>query len=106
MSKSNKTFQKYDLHWDQETSAIEIEIWLIQQGEDWIKERGRTLFFHYRELQNLLWPNYDSHEWSDLMLKTILENRITTVIGPKDAGKTHGMAKYALTDYFCFPRET
>jgi hypothetical protein len=96
-------FEKW---WPDDWSLIDAHVWWIQQGEDYLKAQGRTLFYHYRELQSLLWVNYQHHEWSDLMLKTILENRITAVLGPKDAGKTHVMARFALTDYFCFPRDT
>jgi hypothetical protein len=68
---------------------------------------GEGLFYHYRVLQQLLWPDDDHHRWSDLMLKQILEKRVTVIIGPKDSGKTHcALAKFGLTDYFCFPNET
>lgn len=77
-------------------------------GELWVdgEKRNIPLFDLYRDLQSFLWPDDDHHEWSDLMLKTILEERITVVQGPKDCGKTHGMAKFALCDYFSFPNET
>ena len=67
---------------------------------------GAPLFDLYRELQTILWPDYHHNHWSDLILKTILENRLTAIQGGKDSGKTNTMARYALTDYFCFPRET
>ena len=70
------------------------------------KEYGEGLFEHFRRMQNLLWPDEDDHRWSNLMLSTILTNRITVVAGAKDSGKTHTMTKFALTDYFCFPQET
>lgn len=41
------------------------------------------------------------------MLQEILNNRITTIMGPKDSGKTHvALSRFGLTDYFCFPQET
>ncbi len=101
-----RTFSRYNLHWNVSTSPIAIEIYCIRQGAEWLASQGRTLFEHYRMLQTLIWPGYDHHEWSDLILRTILENRITVVQGSKDCGKTHGIARFALTDYFCFPRET
>ena len=67
---------------------------------------GAPLFDLYRELQTILWPDYDHHEWSDLILRNILNERLTSVQASKDAGKSHVIAKYALTDYFCFPDET
>jgi len=104
---ASKTFNLYDLTWNHEDdNLITVEIWMIRQGEDYLKKQGRTLFQHYRQLQSLLWPEDDHHEWSDLMLQTILEERITVVQGGKDSSKTHTMAKFGLTDYFCFPNET
>ncbi len=100
------TFERYGLEWNLDVSPIDVEIYCIRQGEPWIKSQGRSLFHHYRELQSLLWPAYDHHDWSDLILRTILENRITAVLGPKDAAKTNSMARFALADYLCFPRET
>lgn len=99
-------WEAFGLTWDAEVTLIDVHIWCIQQGEDYLNKQGRSLFYHYRELQTLLFPSYQHNAWTDLMLKTILENRITAVLGPKDSGKTSTMARYALTDYFCFPRET
>lgn len=79
---------------------------MIRKGQDFCVAHGTSLFIHYRALQSLLFPSYDHHDWSDIVLKTILENRVTSVMGSKDSGKTTGMARYALCDYFCFPRET
>ena len=100
------TWDAYGKAWESDWSRIDVEVWCIQQGEEYLKAQGRSLFFHYRELQSLLWPDDDHHEWSDLMLKTFLENRITVVQGGKDSSKTHTMAKFGLTDYLCFPNTT
>lgn len=68
---------------------------------------GKGLFHHYRALQTILWPQgEDHHRWSDLMLREILANRITAIAGSRDSGKTHIIARFALTDYFTFPNET
>lgn len=100
----------YGVPWRDTSTAVGREIVCIQKGGAWIDEKGRTcgmgLFTHYRNLQTLLWPDYDHHRWSDLLLQSILDNRVTAILGPKDCGKTHGVAKFALSDYFCFPQET
>lgn len=106
-----ETFELYGLDWPKRTPQIEIERYMIQQGgmapHPKTKEPcGMGLFYHYRMLQTLLWPEDDHHEWSDLILKTIIEERITAVQGPKDASKTRTVSKWALTDYFCFPEES
>lgn len=97
---------KYGKSWKDEVDDLRIEFWNIQQGEEWLKSQGRTLFFHYKEAQQLLWPNEHHHRWSDLILEEILKNDITVLMGSKDSGKTHGMAKFGLVDYFCFPNDT
>lgn len=64
-------------------------------------------FEHYKNAQKLLWPTHDHHRWSDLILSTILQERLTIVTGPKDTGKTTvALAKFGLTDYFANPNNT
>lgn len=76
--------EKYGLKWPKGTDPFLIEKWCIRKGEEWIKSQGRTLFFHYKEAQKLLWPNEDHHRWSDLILEEILKNDITVLAGAKD----------------------
>lgn len=103
---SNSKKEKYGLLFEPDTKDLAIEFWAIQQGEAWCRAAGRSLFHHYREAQTLLWPEEDHHRWSDLILREILQNDITVLAGSKDSGKTRGMAKYGLVDYFCFPDNT
>lgn len=107
---SRQPINLYGLLWPSEYPTIKIIKECVRLGGQWKDDKGNLvgapLFQLYRDAQTVLWPSYNHHEWSDLILKTILENRITAVIGPKDAGKTHVMARFALTDYFFFPRET
>jgi hypothetical protein len=102
----SEKFSKYGYKWASGTSPLHIEFWNIKKGEEWLKQQGRSLFFHYKEAQKLLWPEEDHHRWSDLILQEIVQNDITVLLGSKDSGKTHGMTKFGLTDYFCFPDET
>jgi len=101
--------RRYNLVWE-DMDDLQIEMSCVRKGGKWKmadgKEYGNGLFEHFRRMQNLLWPDEDDHRWSNLMLSTILTNRITVVAGAKDSGKTHTMSKFALTDYFCFPQET
>jgi len=102
----SKSWEIYGQKWGGEIDRLQVEFWNIQKGEEWLGERGRSLFFHYREAQRLMWPDEDHHRWSDLILEEILKNDITVLLGSKDSGKTHGMTKFGLTDYFCFPDNT
>lgn len=103
------TIIKYGHTWPDTTHPVVIEMKAIQWGGKW-KSNGRGcgegLFHHYKALQTLLWPGLDHHRWSDLVLKSILENNIIAILGPKSSGKTHNVARFALTDYFCFPHNT
>jgi len=87
-------------------NTLDIELWNIQKGKEYLEKQGRSLYFHYRNAQSLLWPNDDHHRWSDLILKTFCENEITVLLGSSDSGKTWGMSKYILTDYWAFPEKT
>jgi len=103
--------ERYGDLWDIDVDNWEIliEREAIKRGGRWMKdgkEFGRGLFFHYRRIQSLIWPEDDHHRWSDLMLKSFVEETITAVLGPKDSSKTRSMAKFGLTDYFCFPNDT
>lgn len=103
--------RRYGLDWDEsQWTSLEIEKRFIQSGGYITMNRnryGEGLFHHYRELQSIIWPEgEDHHRWSDLMLKTILDNRITCLSGARDSGKTHIIGRYGLTDYFVFPLTT
>lgn len=102
---------RYGLEWGDGSNLLRIEMFFIQGGGYLTKDGkryGQGLFHHYKALQQLLWPEgEDHHRWSDLMLETILENRITAITGARDSGKTHvALSRFGLTDYFCFPDET
>lgn len=100
---------KYGLKWDADTDDLKIEFAMIRKGGKFElngRQWGEGLMFHYKAAQTLMWPEDDHHRWSDLILSEILNNSVTAILGPKDSGKTHSSAKYALTDYFVFPQET
>lgn len=98
--------EKYGIRFPATTPLLEIEFFMIRQGEKWLKDHGSDLYTHYRNAQALCWPDEDHHRWSDLILSEILKNDITSLMACKDSGKTHGMAKYALIDYWAFPDTT
>lgn len=98
------------MEWTANVTPIAAMVWLIRNNGQGKDIRGNPvqvpLFDLYRQLQSELWPEDDHHEWSDLMLRTMVAERITAVQGGKDSSKTHTMAKFALTDYLCFPEQT
>lgn len=96
---SRKTVARFGLDWPQDSKLIDVLIYCIRKGGQWKdattgRTVGASLFDLYREMQTVLWGDRcEHHDWSDLILRTILEQRITTVQGPKDSGKTHTMAR-------------
>jgi hypothetical protein len=85
---------------------IDVHFFFIRKGEEWLKQNGRSLFYHYRECFKILWPHHDCHRWADLILKTYLENDITVLLGCSDSSKTDTMSKIILVDYWCYPNDT
>jgi hypothetical protein len=108
MPKSKGIKSVYGMDWPEDTNPIDIEIYNIKDLNKKFtgRELGERLFPHYKRLQQLFWPEEDDHRWSDLILREILCNRITCIQGSKDCGKTHGITKFAIMDYACFPHET
>lgn len=103
----------YGCRFDATLPALEIEFIFIRAGGYLTginpfpeKVYGLGLFEHFKNAQSLLWPKDDHHRWSDLILKTILEERLTAVCGSRDSSKTRTLSKYVLTDYFAFPQTT
>lgn len=99
----------YGQTWPDHVSPLSIEFQFIKNGGYWNiggKQVGKGLFHHFRAAQTLLWPETEHNPWSDLILQNILENRITSVSGCRDSGKTFSMSRYSLTDYFIFPNDT
>lgn len=105
-----RRFEKYNLFWPVTTNLISLEIHMIRQGGQWKKKdgtlAGNGLFFHYKELERLLWPHKNWNKWSDLLLECYLKYRTIGVLGPASSGKSFCFATDALADYYCFPDET
>ena len=100
---------KYGLEWDGGVSPLEIEFDMIRYGGFYSvggQQYGVGLFQHYKNAQTIIWPDEDHHRWSDLILKTILEERLTVVQGSRDSSKTRTLSKWALIDYWVSPFDT
>lgn len=97
----------YGLLWPELMAKAAIEIEMIRRGGKIIKKNGDIagfgLFYHYKALQQELWPNKIWHKWNELLLKEFIENRITGIMGPAASGKTRESSDFFLSDYYCFP---
>lgn len=101
----------YGIPWPADATELDIEMAMIQSGGYVTNpatghRHGSGLFHHFRQMQSILWPEDDHHRWSDLILSTILEERITVITGSRDSGKTRTVSKWALCDYWCHPETT
>lgn len=85
---------------------IDVEIECIRLGGKWKSEGkwwGEGLYHHYKTLQSELWPWKKWDPWSCLILEHLLKNRMTLLVGPASASKTHSVAAFVLSRYICFP---
>lgn len=101
--------KKYEIEWGEGVSDLGIELTCIRKGGTWEangKTYGMGLFHHFREAQSLCWPNEVHNRWSDLALKTLIDNEIVVIMGSADSAKTSAMAKFMLIDYWSFPKDT
>lgn len=98
---------RYTKKWDVEHfDDAQIECYCIQQSDEWRQKTGTTLFEHFKNLFRLFWGEDDDHRWEDSILKAILENQFTTIMGCAASTKTTTAAKYALCFYAVWPRGT
>ncbi len=100
---------KYGMPWPDDLAPLEIEFQMIRSGGHIQRRSGKCgegLFHHFKAAQGLIWPEDDHHRWSDLILKEYLANRLVCLLGSRDSGKTRGISKAALIDYYVSPDDT
>lgn len=97
--------QLYGLSWPFD-DPIDIEKTAIKNGGKWRyqgKWYGEGLFHHYKALQSELWPWKKWDRWSELILHSLIENRMTLLSGPANSAKTHSVAAFVVSRYICYP---
>lgn len=107
-------FVSYGTTWPDSTTALQIEMWAIQQGGKWRnrsgEECGEGLPRHYENMRRILWPHLDGEHngqrWHTLIRDEILKNKVTVLMGCGSSGKTHSASWIFLCEYLCFPEET
>lgn len=102
----NNTVTRYGVEWNADADPLRIEFECIAKGGVEQGKWGVGLWKHYRNAQTILWPFDDHHRWSDIILKNIIENEVSVVLGPGDSSKTYSMVKFGLVDWFCQPYNT
>lgn len=104
----SSTFTKYGLEWDREQFYDDalIERYMIQQGGQWQVEDctvGEGLIYHFKAYWSLLWPEDSQTWWTDLVLKEVLANQFTSIVGPASSWKSGTIARLALMDWSTYP---
>lgn len=100
-----------ELYGSRWANKFEAEVNAIRRDGEWEMENGNGewvdvglgLFEHYRRLESLLWPWKGWDRWSEKILASLIENRLTVLVGPNSSAKTHNVAAYVVARYICFP---
>ena len=61
---------------------------------------------HFKAAMTALWPHFDWHVWSDLLIKTFVENQEVGIMGPGSSGKTYTSAAFGLCTFYIYPTGT
>lgn len=99
---------KYNLNWQDNYDDLRIELYQISQGEDWCKQHGHSLAFHYKEACKVCWPHIDWHRWTELANSEIRRPnaKLTVLMGAGSTGKTNATGWEYLLEYYASPNDT
>jgi hypothetical protein len=107
---NKNSLEKYGLKWEPNIHPVSIELTMIRRGGRWIKDAGgyagEGLFFHYKRLQELLWPQKEWHRWNLMVLEELINNRFIGIMGPASSGKTCEAGVYGLCTYYSLADQT
>jgi hypothetical protein len=67
---------------------------------------GCGKYHHFKAAMTALWPHFDWHIWSDLLIKTFAENQEVGIMGPGSSGKTYTSAAFGLCTFYIYPTGT
>lgn len=107
--KERVSVKKYGLDFKDWYDDAQIERDMLRNGGYVIHGRvkyGLGLLQHFKNYWACLWPDDEQTWWTDLIMKEVLENRFTGIIGPSNSWKTSTCARMALMDWSLFPECT
>ena len=100
----------YNALWDAAYTPLQIEMECIRRGGIWKNTAGvycgMGLSHHYEQMRKIIWPELDDHRWHRICRDTILQSKVTVLMGCGSSGKTHEASWLYLCEYLCFPEET
>jgi len=100
-----KIADPYGIDFPSDYDEAQIEREYIRHGgyiEISGKKCGRGLVHHFKRYWSLLWPDDSQTWWTDLILKEVLQNQFTALVGPASGWKSGSVARIALMDWSCF----
>lgn len=105
-----KPIERFGLVWPANITRVEMLRQTIRRGGQWKDNKGRIVGAHlfdlYRELQTTFWPEDDHQRWSDLGLKTIIDNDVSVFMGSSDSNKTYLISRYVICDWWVHSENT
>lgn len=84
---------------------FEIERVMIQNGGK-VHGFGEGLAYHYKAAIAALWPHFDWHRWSHLLIGNFATKDEVPVLGPASSGKTYCAAALGLMTFWVWPEGT
>lgn len=107
VKKGSGRFLKYGLWWQPTVSPVSMEIDMVRHGGQWKKQNGELagngMFFHFKRLQQLLWPHMQWHRWRDLQTECFLKYKYIGEMGCAAAGKSQTASSNVLADWYVWP---
>lgn len=93
---------KYGISWNSKPDDLQVEFNQIRSkyfGSD-----KSLLTKHYLDCIKLIWPEDMIHRWLELGIKSLVENKISVLLGSASSGKTNLIAYHVLIDFWIFPQ--
>lgn len=108
VKKSSGRFKLYNLFWQPTVDPVSIEIDMCRHGGQWVKKKdgetaGNGMFFHFKRLQQLLWPEMAWHRWRELQTECFLKYTYIGEMGCAAAGKSQTSSMNFLADWYIWP---
>ena len=67
---------------------------------------GNGKVWHFKKAMSALWPHWDWHDWSNLLIDSFVQNAETGVMGPGSSGKTYCSGGFGLAMFYIWPKGT
>lgn len=82
-----------------------IEAEMVRRGGK-VNGVGNGEAWHFKRAMSALWPHWDWHDWSNLLIESFVDQSEVGVMGPGSSGKTYCSAGFGLASYYIWPKGT